>query len=76
MSDPDRIVTVSTIRETPRAAERFVRRTLRSGVDHAVVFLDTAQPRVRALLEEHPQVTVVPARSDYWRGRRPGRRRA
>lgn len=52
-------------------AERFVRRTLSSGVDHMVVFLDAPRPRVRALLEEDPRVTVVRTGPDYWQGHRP-----
>lgn len=71
MPDADRIVTVSTIKESPEAASRFVRRTLESGVDHMIVFLDAPQPRVRTLLEESPQVTVVRTGANYWLGDRP-----
>lgn len=71
MPDADRIVTVSTIKESPEAASRFVRRTLESGVDHMIVFLDAPQPRVRAVLDNSPYVTVVRTGEQYWQGDRP-----
>ncbi|MCL2543981.1 MAG: glycosyltransferase family 2 protein [Nocardioidaceae bacterium] len=68
---PDRIVTATTLRDTPDNVDRFVRRTLGSGVDHAIVFLDADQPKVRAALEANPHVTVVRTGKDYWLGDRP-----
>lgn len=74
MPDPDRIVTVSTIEDPPDRVDRFVRRTLTTGVDHMIVFLDSEQARLPAELDEHPQVTLVQAGADYWRGERPSAR--
>jgi hypothetical protein len=71
MYEGDRIVTVTTLRDTPERVERFVERTLRSGVDHMVVFLDAPQPRVAALLEGNPAVSVVRTDAEYWAGGRP-----
>lgn len=71
MSQSDRIVTVSTIKEPLEYAERFVRRNLSSGVDHMIVFLDAKQPRVQQMLEAHPGVTVIRTDTDYWQGERP-----
>lgn len=74
MPEPDRIVTASTVGDTPDRVNRFVQRTLTTGVDHMIVFLDAEQPDVRSRLEEHPRVTVVETHVDYWRGRRPSAR--
>lgn len=73
MSRPDRIVTVSTLRDTLANVRWFVDRTLASGVDHMFVFLDQRQPRLHGYLAEHPHVSVVPTGSDYWHAERPPR---
>lgn len=73
MPEPDRIATVSTVMDSPEYIERFVRRTLRSGVDHMILFLDAAQPGVREMLASHPNVTVVRTDAGYWQGDRPAR---
>jgi hypothetical protein len=65
------IFTVTTLKDTPRNAERFVRRNLAAGVDHLLVFLDADQPEVHRFLADHPHTTPVRADADYWRGRRP-----
>lgn len=73
MSPRDRIVTVTTLRDTVENVEWFARRNLASGVDHMVVFLDQDQPDVQELLEATQHVTVVPTAGRYWRGARPAR---
>lgn len=70
---PDRIVTVTTLRDSVDNARWFVERTLASGVDHLVVFLDQPQANVRQVLEESPDVTVVTTSRGYWQGERPQR---
>lgn len=72
-TDGGAIATASTVKETPEGVERFLRRNLSSGVDHMFVFLDSGQPRVRKMLEEHPHVTVIRTGPDYWNGARPER---
>lgn len=67
----DRIVTVSTIRDSVTNVHRFVERNLSSGIDHMVVFLDEDQPDVRGVLGSNPRVTVVQTAKGYWKGRRP-----
>jgi len=71
MYEGDRIVTVTTLRETESQIERFVERTLRSGVDHMIVFLDAHQPGAAALLESNPAVSVVRTDAEYWSGGQP-----
>lgn len=65
------IFSVTTLRDTPRNVEKFVRRNLAGGVDHLVVFLDGAQPEVAAVLESDPHVTLVTTDDDWWRSERP-----
>lgn len=69
----DAIVAVTTLKADLDQVERFLRRNLRGGVDHILVFLDEANPPVRKLLEDHPHVTVVRTGPKYWNGARPPR---
>lgn len=69
----DAIVAVSTVKADLDQVERFVRRNLAGGADHLLVFLDDANPAVRALLEGHSHVTVVRTGPKYWNGTRPSR---
>ncbi|MCL2543979.1 MAG: glycosyltransferase family 2 protein [Nocardioidaceae bacterium] len=66
-----RVVTVSTIRDTPANVGRFVERNLTSGVDHMIVFLDQQQPAVRKMLADNPDVSVVSTDKGWWRGEKP-----
>lgn len=65
------IFSVTTLRDTPRNTERFVRRNLGGGIDHMMIFLDGAQPEVASLLEAHPHVTVVTTDEVWWGTERP-----
>jgi hypothetical protein len=69
----DAIVAVTTLKAEPDQVERFLRRNLRGGVDHLMVFLDETNPPVRKLLDDHPHVTVVRTGPKYWNGVRPPR---
>ncbi|MGI8522456.1 MAG: glycosyltransferase family 2 protein, partial [Nocardioides sp.] len=65
------IFSVTTLRDTPRNVEKFVRRNLAGGVDHMIVFLDGEQPEVAALLEANPYVTPVTTDDAWWGADRP-----
>lgn len=70
------LLTASTIKDSPDNVRFFVAANLASGVDHMLVFLDAprdpGQRKVRAELDEHPQVTVVPTTGpEWWAGERP-----
>lgn len=71
MSYHDRIITVSMIADTLPNIQHFVRRTLSSGVDHMLLFLDDDRPDVQAWLEQHPMTTPIRTLSEYWNGQRP-----
>ncbi|MCL2613103.1 MAG: glycosyltransferase family 2 protein [Nocardioidaceae bacterium] len=67
----DRIVTVSMVSDTLPNVRFWVDRTLRTGVDHMLVFLDDHRPDVQAWLEQHPMVSVVHTDAAYWNHDRP-----
>ncbi|MCD4523297.1 glycosyltransferase family 2 protein [Nocardioides sp. cx-173] len=67
------IFTVSTVRDTLANVQRFVAGNLAGGADHLVVFLDAADPPVRAFLEAHPHVTCVRTDRSWWLGGRPAK---
>lgn len=67
----DRIITVSMVSDTLPNVRRWVDRTLASGVDHMLVFLDEERPDVQQMLEAHPMVTVVRTEDEYWNHDRP-----
>ena len=65
------LFTASTVKDTLPNVQRFVAGNLAGGVDHLFVFLDAADPEVRAFLDEHPHVTCVRTDKSWWHGDRP-----
>lgn len=65
------LFTASTVKDTLPNVQRFVAGNLAGGVDHMFVFLDAADPEVRAFLDEHPHVTCVRTDKAWWHGQRP-----
>jgi hypothetical protein len=65
------IISVSTVMDSRENVAKFVRRNLRGGIDHMVVFLDAPLPEVESDLAGHPHVTAVTAYDDWWNGARP-----
>ena len=72
------VLVTATVKGPPEQVAGFVRRNLRAGADHVLVFVDDADPAVvrgvREDVEAGPAATVVPTGTAYWRGRdrRPG----
>lgn len=60
------ILSVTTLKDSRANVEKWVRRNLRGGIDHLVVFLDGPQPEVEELLEQHPHVTPVRTDPDWY----------
>lgn len=71
MNAGDRILTVSMVSDTLPNVEAWVDRTLATGVDHMLVFLDDDRPDVLEMLRQHPFVTPVHTDDEYWHGDRP-----
>jgi hypothetical protein len=65
------IIAAATVKDSRENVEKFVRRNLRCGIDHLVVFLDGPLAEVEELLDGHPHVTAVRAHGDWWAGERP-----
>ncbi len=65
------IIAAATIKDSRENVEKFVRRNLRGGIDHLVVFLDAPLPEVEELLDADPHVTAVRAHGEWWAGERP-----
>jgi hypothetical protein len=65
------ILSVTTLRDSLANVEKLVRRNLRGGIDHLVLFLDHPSPDIEEALAGHPHVTAVRAYDDWWTGSRP-----
>ena len=62
------IVSVTTLKDSVDNTRKWVRRNLGGGVDHMVVFLDSPQPEMKAMLDEQPHVTAVQTDERWFAG--------
>lgn len=60
------IISASTVKDSRENVEKFVRRNLRGGIDHLVVFLDAPLPDVEEYLDDEPDVSFVRAHGEWW----------
>jgi hypothetical protein len=60
------IISASTVKDSRENVAKFVRRNLRGGIDHLVIFLDAPLPDVEEYLDDQPDVTYVRAHGEWW----------
>lgn len=68
---------VSTVKDSPKNVDFFVRANLASGIDHMFVVLDApgqpGQQRIGRMLDEHPHVTCLRSNQRWWNQPRPAK---
>ena len=66
------IISATTVKDSRENVEKHVRRNLRGGVDHLVVFADAPLPEVEEYLDGEPDATLVRAYGTWWGDLDPG----